>query len=118
LLVHSAIPNTPFFFVAFPDNFYLWKEEKLGSFDKSADYDLDANEIIKNYAEKVHTSPQEMSPQEFDILVADWLKDLVKAKSSKDSLKWATKSGLYHAIKDGSVAIEVALPELLHSLVI
>jgi hypothetical protein len=50
-----------------------------------------------------------MSPQEFELLVYDWLKDLVNSQSSEDSLKWATRSGLYDAIKDGSVAMEVSL---------
>ena len=109
LLAHSAIPNTPFLLIAFPENFYLWKEEIPDRDNKSADYHFHAKKTIKNYAEKHHISPQEMSPQEFELLVSDWLKDLVNSQSSKDSLEWATTSGLYDAIKDGSVAMEVSL---------
>jgi len=109
LLAHSAIRNTPFFLIAFPDNFYLWKEETPDRDNKSADYHFKAKNTIKNYAKKHHISPQKMSPQEFELLVYDWLKDLVNSQSSEDSLKWATRSGLYDAIKDGSVAMEVSL---------
>jgi hypothetical protein len=109
LLAHSAIPNTPFLLIAFPDNFYLWKEETPDRDNKSADYHFKAKNTIKNYAKKHHISPQKMSPQEFELLVYDWLKDLVNSQSSEDSLKWATRSGLYDAIKDGSVAMEVSL---------
>jgi hypothetical protein len=56
-----------------------------------------------------------MSPQQFKLLVSDWLKDLVNSQSSEDSVEWATTSGLYDAIKDGSMAMDVVLPELLHS---
>ncbi|MEA5618962.1 hypothetical protein VB711_14090 [Cronbergia sp. UHCC 0137] len=109
LLVHSGIPNTPFFLVAFPDNFYLWKEDISDIYDKPADYRFDAKNTIDNYADKKEVSPLEMSERDFEFLVSDWLKDLVNAKSPEDSLEWATKSGLYDAIRDGSVAIEVAL---------
>jgi hypothetical protein len=118
LLVHSAIQNTPFFLIAFPDNFYLWKQETADMYDKPADYHFDANNTIKNYAKKHQISSQEMSPQEFELLVSDWLKDLVNSQSSEDSLEWATISGLYDAIKNGSVTMDAALPELLHSSVI
>jgi hypothetical protein len=118
LLAHSAIRNTPFFLIAFPDNFYLWKEETPDRDNKSADYHFNAKNTIKSYADKHHIFPEEMSPQELELLVSDWLKDLVNSQSSEDTLEWATTSGLYDAIKDGSVAMNVALPEISHSLVI
>jgi hypothetical protein len=109
LLAHSAIPNTPFLLIAFPDNFYLWKQEIPNIDNKRADYHFNAKNTIKNYAKKYHIFPQEMSPQQFKLLVSDWLKDLVNSQGSEKSLEWATTSGLYDAIKDGSVAMEVSL---------
>lgn len=109
LLSHSAIPNTPFLLIAFPEDFYLWKQETPNIDNKRADYHFNAKNAIKNYAQKDHIFPQEMSPQQFKLLVSDWLKDLVNSQGSKDSLRWATRSGLYDAIKDGSVAMEVSL---------
>lgn len=109
LLVHSGIPNTPFLLIAFPDNFYLWKEDTPDMYDRRADYNFNAKDTIETYANRNDISPQEMSSQEFEVLVSDWLKDLVNYNSPQDSLDWATKSGLYDAIKDGSVKVEVAL---------
>lgn len=110
LSVHSAIPNTPFLLIAFPNNFYLWKEDTSDIFERPADYPFDAKNTIRNYANKKEISPEEMSPQEFELLVSDWLKDLVNSQSPEDSLDWANKSGLFEAIKNGSVAMEVSLP--------
>jgi hypothetical protein len=93
----------------------LCKEEELGSFDKLAYYHLDANKIFKNYLKELDLSPQEMSPQEFEILVVDCLKDLLKAKNSEDSLKLGKNPDSIMLFKAASVAIEVALPELLYS---
>jgi hypothetical protein len=56
-----------------------------------------------------------MSLQEFEILVVDCLKDLVKANNSEDSLKLGKNQDSIMLFKDASVAIEVALPELFYS---
>lgn len=106
-LAHSAIPHTPFLLIAFPDCFYLWKEDQPNSYDRQADYSFDAKNTVSFYAQKNNLYTQEINPQNLQVLVSHWLKDLVKAESPEDSLEWATKSGLYDAIKDCSVATDV-----------
>ena len=42
LLVHAGVPNTPYFLIVMPpDYFYLWKNHSPSSFDRGPDYDPD-----------------------------------------------------------------------------
>jgi len=108
LLVHSGIPSTPFFLVAFPDNFYLWKKKSPDNYDRPADYRASVKSIVKKYSKAMGKPSENMSPREFEMLVSCWLRDLISNENVKIP-EWANKSGLYDAIKEGRLVVEASL---------
>jgi len=105
LLVHSGIPIAPFFLLALlPDRLYLWRERDLGDPDRSPDYDVNALDILKPYFDEIVPAPEDASPLQLERVISSWLKDVVSSKQPLDaSLSWLSDSGLYSALKDGSV---------------
>jgi hypothetical protein len=109
LLAHSGIPNVPFFLIVFPEHVYLWKKRSKDNFDRQADYSAESEVTFKSYADKFKKSVDYMSSTEFERLVSEWIKDLTSSDDDSNIPKWANESGLYQAVKDGSVITEATV---------
>jgi hypothetical protein len=109
LLAHAGIPDTPFFLIAFPDTFYLWKQKSLNHYERPvdyyerpADYEAGATHIIKHYAQAMGEQIEHISPQQFELLIANWLQEMI-ATENMTIPDWVNQSGLYEAIKNGKL---------------
>lgn len=109
LIAHSGIPDSPFFLIVFPDHFYLWKKGSSNAYDRQADYSIDTEIFFKSFADKWKQSLERMSGVEFEKLVSEWIKDLSNSNDASKIPEWAQKSGLYEAIKNGSVITEASV---------
>jgi hypothetical protein len=109
LLVHSGIPDSPFFLIVFPAHLYLWKKGSPDTYDRQADYSVGTEAFIKFFADKSNTSNDYMSGDEFERLVSEWIKYLSSSNDSSKIPDWAQASGLYDAIKNGSVITEASV---------
>jgi hypothetical protein len=109
LLAHSGIPDSPFFLIVFPDHLYLWKKALRDTYDRQADYSVYTEAFFKSFAEKWKRSLEHMSGIEFERLVSDWIKNLSNSNDTSEIPEWAEKSGLYEAIKNGSVVTEASV---------
>lgn len=121
LMVHGALPEVPYFMLALPDRFYLWKHPRFAANgdrdpkpgDAEPEHEIDAARALSHYLESVMTPLHEMSEQGLELLVASWLSELMNTELSKESappdLRWLFDSGLYEAIKKGSVATEAVV---------
>jgi hypothetical protein len=112
LLVHSGIPSTRYFLLAvLPDWLFLWKPQATFNLDKAPDYELKAQEILKKYLDEISSTKPIPSEYDYEYLVSLWLQELAKSKPSESpSLNWFYESGLYDAVKDGSVVMEATVP--------
>ena len=112
LLADSIIPNARYFLLALPDFFYLWKDG-TSSADIAPDYQIDTTQILESYTNGVRESLNDLSGYGFELLVSAWLEDLVHSdlepKRIDPHLRWLFDSGLYEAVKNGSIAIEAAV---------
>jgi hypothetical protein len=110
LLAHSGIPNTPYFLLAVPPEYlFLWKKSDPTNYERMPDYKIEAKKFFEKYADKLPPSPRVTSEYFYlEQLVSSWLEDLVKSNPSPNdpSYKWLYESGLYEAIKDGSVVMQ------------
>lgn len=106
LLAHSGIPDSPFFLIVFPGHFYLWKKGQPDTYDRKADYS--DKFFFKSFPEW-RTSLQHQPGIEFERLVSEWIKDLSNSNDESSIPAWAQVSGLYDAIKNGSVVSEAAV---------
>lgn len=104
LFAHSAVPNAPFFLLALPDRFYLWTHALALPEATPPDYEIDATPIVAGYTDN---SKRHLSEYSLELILNSWLNNLVNADLTKETAEphetWLFASGLYEAIKDGSV---------------
>ncbi|HKO43936.1 MAG TPA: hypothetical protein VJU84_11730 [Pyrinomonadaceae bacterium] len=108
LLAHSGIPSSPYFLIVFPSHFYLWKAGRLDKLDRNADYSADT-EIMHTHPDHWTTHLQSTQALEFERRVSEWIKGLSASHEPSDVPDWVRTSGLYDAIKDGSVVTEATI---------
>lgn len=103
LLRHAGIPPTPFFLLAFPNRFFFWSKSAANA---AADYQNDSTNILNLYARDPKSSHYELEMQ-----IASWLKDVARTETPATPVvpEWVVTSGLYDAIKGGTVVVEATL---------
>ncbi len=106
LLAHAGLQPAPFFMVAFPDHFYVWKQHVPEHDDRPADYDIDAREIVRKYSHQ-HEKNVQMNHREFEKLIYYWMNDMTHPKDESEVPEWMKSSGIYQRIKNGLAAQEV-----------
>lgn len=122
LLVHGMIANAPYYLLALPDVFYLWKTPNLSALNSRGhdgdevkpDFEIEAAEALAPYLERVPFSPDNVSEHGLELLISSWLTDLIddlglSTGATSPDLGWLFDSGLYEAIRGGRVATEVAV---------
>ena len=113
LLSHAAIPLAPYFLLALPDFFYLWKDAPAVVLEAEPDYQIGASEILAPYVDQEITPLDELSGYGLELIVTSWLEDVVHAELRPETIgpnrQWLLDSGLYEAIRGGSLAIEATI---------
>lgn len=109
LLVHGMIQPSPFFLLVSPSQMYLWKN--AGSLEAiPPDYEIDALNILTKYIEPSSLELDTISEYSLEMIVISFLSDLIYRDSIENldgmNLDWLHESGLYEAIKKGSVMTE------------
>jgi hypothetical protein len=112
LLTHSAVPRAPFFLLALPDRLYLWKNGSEISDARPADFVVDSSQIILPYLDDPSISTSNRNWHGLELIIASWLNLLTISQLSEAGAapheKWLLESGLYDAIKNGSVETEAS----------
>ena len=111
LLAHSGIPSTPYFLlVVLPDRVYLWNNSDPSRLDAPPDYEINAEKTFKPYLARLPFEPDKASGYDLETVVTSWLKDLIESSRSGVSPKeWFYDSGLFNAVKDGSVVMQAPI---------
>lgn len=120
MVTHTEIPNAPYFMLALPDAFYLWKIRGPLSQDLDItesgfkpDHKIDARRVLDPYLDGSLSQLTDISEQGLELVVASWLTDLLNSDLSREKvdsdLRWFFDSGLYDAIQRGFVATEAVL---------
>ena len=111
LLAHSFMPNAPFFLLVLPDSLYLWTDANLVDGTARPDYKIEATEVLAPYL-KSNQTVNDLSGYGLELLTISWLGNVIGNDMQRDSvnpnLKWLFDSGLYEAIRHGSVELEAA----------
>lgn len=112
ILAHGFIPDTQYFLVVLPDRLYLWKNAGVTPELVKPDYSGDTSVLLGPYYLESGLSPEDVSGQTFEILVASLLRDLLTQapdENTSDNWDWLYKSGLYHAIQGGRIEQEAVV---------
>lgn len=112
LMVHSIIPSSPFFLLAGPDHFYLWRNGTESPAEKPPDYIVDSRAIVDPYISNTSIAPDRISDSSLQLILTSWLNGLVNSRLSPERVaptdKWLFESGLYEAIKNGLIETEAS----------
>src|SRR5919202_1159445 len=73
LLVHGIVPNAPFFLLALPDHFYLWKDGKSIQDTVPPDYEVETAVALGAYTERLGIPLEDLSEPSLELLVTSWL---------------------------------------------
>jgi hypothetical protein len=110
LLAHSSIPRTRFFLLATPEHFYIWKDGSEYPEVKAPDSIVDARPIIDPYIKGTPLSREQISDSSLQLILTSWLSFLVNSKLTAENVppseRWLFDSGLYEAIRHGSIKTE------------
>ena len=109
LLAHSFMPRAPYFLLVLPDFLYLWTDPAPVNDTARPEYKVEAAEVLAPYL-KSKRSLESLSGYGLELLTLSWLEDVVRNDLQQDSenstLKWLFDSGLYEAIRHGSIELE------------
>lgn len=112
LLAHSLIPPTPFFLIAAPDKLFLWSNGSESTDEKPPDFIVDAKSIIAPYISDTSIGPDNMTDSSLQLILTSWLSLLIDSNLTPESAgpddKWLFESGLFNAIKNGSLETEAS----------
>lgn len=113
LLVHKMLPNAPYFLLVLPDKLYLW--ENTSPIIQTPPNFTSSTSVIFSMATAHQVNLlDDISEYGLELLVSSWLEFIVHSDldptMSQDDLSWLFESGLYGAIKNGSVVAGVAVP--------
>ena len=113
ILAHSENYNADFFLLVTPDRLYLWKNAGTTPSLIQPDYEINAEPIFAPYFDRAGINPHNVSGHAFELVVAAWLSDLVRAGEVPEQVpngqKWLVDSGFLTAVTDGRLAYEVAV---------
>jgi hypothetical protein len=105
LLAHGNFPNAPYFLMAFPDYFYLWKNIKSAHELIEPTYTIDAHPILQPYFEQSSIESEQVSGESLELIITSWLSKIMHQDSKELDLsqQWLIDSGLYGALVGGSL---------------
>ena len=101
LRAHSFYPKTTFFLLVTPEKFFLWRDENNSLEETLPDYEESASDILKPYFDRVGVLPEQLNEAELEMLVANWLNDVLFPIESGNLPKWLVESGLAQALYNG-----------------
>lgn len=124
---NELLPHTPFFLIALPDHFYLWKEVAEEG-EVLPTYDMDPRFFLNTFFKHSGLSLETLNRESFDLLITGAF-SAITFFSNPDELgstfpnwlqspqqEWLFESGLFEAIKGGYLHTKYSLPGYDHLL--
>jgi len=98
--------------LATPDRIYLWKGAGDDSAPLHPTFEADARPLFAPYFQRAGVNAEGASPQAFELVVAAWLGDLVRAAEPRERLAaqqpWLVDSGFLDAVVGGEIEYATA----------
>src|SRR3990170_2707502 len=104
---HSSLLASPYFLLAVPDTIYLWKNEP-GESSSEPLYKAVLSEAISSLIDDIEPYQIGSSGLGLELLVSTWLNTLAISSAEElhanPSSDWLFDTGLFDAIKDGTIS--------------
>jgi hypothetical protein len=124
LYQNGTLPKTPFFVMAFPDHFYLWKNvDDEGEVEPT--YEMDPRFTLQSFFKKSGLSVEDLDRDSFELLINSWFSVLRLADEEPDissrhpnwqlaqNHTWLFESGLFEVVKGGELITRYQYDESL-----
>jgi hypothetical protein len=112
LYAHGLLPSVPFFLLALPDKFYLWKNAGREAEALDPTMEIDPTAFLRPYYDRAGVAPHELMGKAFELIIAGWLDSVMRADSPADlegdDLEWLVTSGLLDSLSGGRLELEAA----------
>ena len=112
MFAHGLMPNAPYFLLALPDAFYLWKNNGRAADVIEPTQSVDPDPFLRPYYKKSGLISTDLTGRSFELIVASWLNQVVQAKSPHElentSQDWLINSGLFERLVGGHLELEAA----------
>lgn len=106
ILEHHPGPTPPFFLLATPDRFYLWKRASRTRLVKP-DFAVDPKKFLQPYYPEGKSAGHSISEFTLQLVVGNWLRELTyNGAHVNGDAQWLTNSGLLDSIHGGRVVLE------------
>jgi hypothetical protein len=106
--IQHAQSTPPYLLLATPDTVYLWQRGLAAS---SPPRVLRGSDIFRTYFERSHLTAGDVSPQAFELIVGDWLHDVLSdlwQPVNADLRVPFVESGFLDAVRQGRVESQAA----------
>jgi hypothetical protein len=112
MYAHNLLPTVPYFLLALPDRFYLWKNAGKSLEPLEPTQQVDPTPFLQPYYEKSGVSSDKLTGKSFELIVASWLNQILRAGSPPDlqdkNQEWLVSSGLFDRLSGGRLEFETA----------
>lgn len=112
MLARDLRPKAPFCLLALPDRFYLWKNAGGAPEVTEPTLQIDPTPFLQPYYEKSGALPGELTGDSFELIVAAWLNEVLRADNPPDlkgkNQEWLLESGLFDSLAGGRLELEAA----------
>jgi hypothetical protein len=110
LFAHGLLPNAPYFLLALPDTFYLWKNTDNSSDPVEPTQKVNPQPFLQPYFGSSDTTSNDLTGRSFDLVVTSWLNQVIRAQNTQELVNenqdWLISSGLYNQLAGGHLALE------------
>lgn len=108
MYAHGGLPQVPYFLLALPDKFYLWRGLQNPFDPVEPQYSADSRPVLDPYFKRSGISGSEVTERGLELAVSAWLEKLVRGHESAKSPEssWIRSSGLADAVRDGRVEVQ------------
>jgi hypothetical protein len=108
ILAHSTGWSARFFVIATPDRLYIWDQESASEPDDPPSSVLDARPLLAPFFERAGLEPEETAGHAFELVVGEFLSDLLVPEALEDAVKSVLDPHLLQAVQYGRVGHQVA----------
>lgn len=110
MYAHGQLPTAPYFLLALPDRFYLWKNVTETRDLVEPQYAADAWPSLGPYLERSGLSSDDVTERGLELVISTWLEKLARGHdrlSIQKDEEWLRSSGLLDTVKGGRVEVQV-----------
>jgi hypothetical protein len=111
IAAHGFLPNVPYFIVATPDRFYVWKNPPNTPELAPPDYVVDSSTVLGELLDRKQPESERLGGAGLEILIGFWLAALINQRINGQETNgngWLKESGLQEAVRGGHIVFEEA----------